>query len=422
MRHRIARYALAFALALVLSRPPHLAPAIEPQQAGRLERVGGVWLAHVQGDPYQMGLQQGALWRTELRGLVQGYLYDQLIAGSGVLHFRLLSQARLLDQSIPEHLRREMEGIADGAGLSYQDVLLLNVVPDLLALMRKLPSWDLFPALFSAASQGTAPARSSLCAAFAGWGHATVEGELLVGHNLDCAESDLLLYHRALIVRQPSTGNASVSLGLMGTVGVWAGMNEEKVVVAVSGSPSADVAVSGQPLPFLLRQVLQSSGNLNQAVNFLLSTERLYGGNVILGDGKTPQGVVLELSAHRHSLFEADIGGDLLLRTNHFLDTELASAQRALLAPEEMAASETRLERMQSVLEPNRGWIGTDKALALLGQMDRVPTGGAQEVGILQTVLLSPATFSLWVAERNTSDPAVSYVRLDLAAELLGSR
>ena len=421
MRNRIFAYTLAFCLAVVLSRPPRQVPASESQQTGHLERIGGICVAYVQGEPYQMGLQQGALLRSELRNLIRDYLYGRLIADYHASHFWLLYQARLLDYGIPASLRQEMHGIADGAGLSYQDVLLLNTVPDLQALTRKVPSWDLFPALFSSASQGVPAARSSLCAAFAGWGHATADGELLVGHNLDCAETDLLQHNLVLTVRQPAKGDSFVALGLAGMVGVWTGMNEEKIIVALSSSPSADVAASGQPLPLLLRQVLESSGGLTEAVDLLLSAKRLYGGNVILGDGKAPQGVVLELSAHQHALFEADVASDLLLRTNHFLDTELAAAQRLVLSTEELAASETRMERLQDVLESNQGWIGTDKALAFLGDMDDAPSSGTKGVGTLQTILLNPARFTLWIAQRNASAATVaSYIRLDFALELLG--
>jgi hypothetical protein len=370
-----------------------------------------------------MGLQQGALLRSELRGLIRDYLYGSLILEYRSSHFWLLHEARLLDRAIPDPLRQEIQGIADGAGLSYQDMLLLNTVPDLRALTRNVPDWDLFPGLFSRASQVVPPARSLLCAAFAGWWRATADGELLVGHNLDCAESDLLQQNLALIVRQPSKGDSLVALGLAGMVGVWTGMNEEKVVVALSSSPSADVAASGQPLPLLLRQVLESSGSLTEAVDLLLSAERLYGGNVILGDGKAPQGVVLELSAHQHALFEADAGSDLLLRTNHFLDSELAAAQRPIVSTEELAASNTRMERLQRVFESNQGWIGIDKALAFLEGVGDRSSGGMEGVGTLQTVLLNPARFTLWIAQRGSSAAAgASYIRLDLASDLLGVR
>lgn len=420
LQNRIIRYTLLFALAAIISRPPRLVPTLDPQRTGRLERIAGMYVTYLQGDPYEMGLQQGSLLRGELRDLVQDYLYGRIVAEHGARHFWLLSQAQLLDHELPNQLRQEMQGIADAAGLSYHDVLLLNTVPDLQALTRKTPSWGLLPALFSNTSQGVPAARSSLCAAFAGWGDATADGELLVGHNLEGAESDLLQRYLALTVRQPSEGDALVSLGLVGTVGVWAGMNEEKITVALSSSPSVDVAARGQPLPFLLREVLASSGNLTEAVNQLLSAERLYGGNVILGDGKAPQGVALELSAHRHALFEAD-AGDLVLRTNHFLDSELALAQQHVLSAQERAASEARLERLRNALESNQSWIGTDKALAFL---EGVGGSSSSALGIdtLQSVLLNPGELAIWIEQGNGGASAASYVRLDFTAELLGHR
>ena len=421
LQNRVIRYTLLFALAAIISRPPRLVPTLAPQRTGRLERIGGMYVAYLQGNPYEMGLQQGALLRSELRDLVQDYLYGRLVAEHGARHFWLLSQARLLDRDVPDQLRQEMQGIADAAGLSYQEVLLLNTTPDLTALTRKTPSWGLFPALFSNTSQGVPAARSSLCAAFAGWGDATADGELLVGHNLEGAESDLLQRYLALTVRQPSQGDAFVSLGLVGTVGVWAGMNAEKITVALSSSPSVDVSARVQPLPFLLREVLEDGGNLTEAVNRLLSAERLYGGNVILGDGKAPQGVALELSAHRHALFEADPGGDLVLRTNHFLDSELALAQQHVLSAQERAASEARLERLQNALESNRGWIGTDKALAFLESIG-TSSSGTPGIDTLQSVLLNPGRLTIWIGQGNGGAGAASYVRLDFSSELLGHR
>lgn len=71
-----------------------------------------------------MGLQQGTLLRDSLRELVRDYLYGHIIADCGASHFGLLNQARLLDKEVPDDLRREMQGIAEGANLSYQNALL----------------------------------------------------------------------------------------------------------------------------------------------------------------------------------------------------------------------------------------------------------------------------------------------------------
>jgi hypothetical protein len=321
-------------------------------------------------------------------------------------------------------------------------VLLLNTIPDLLALTYGLPSWELSPSLLSSAKQSAVITQSPVhrpkdggtlsCATFAAWGRATVGGGLFVGHNLDSAEAGLLGRYLSVVVRRPSQGNTFVSVGLMGTVGVWTGMNEEEVTVTLSSSPSVDLASTGRPLPFLCRRVLESAGHLTEALDVLLSANRLCGGNVVLGDGKVPEAIAVELSAHRHAVFEADAESGLLARTNHFLDPGLALAQRDVLSEQERAASEARLDGLQTPLEFNRGWIGADKGLALLrddheaGFSAGIPSGGTvYQPATLQSVLLHPARLTLWLAQVGGTTPLGSYVNLDLTSlppECLGNR
>lgn len=421
--NRVARYALLIVMGLWMCCPPEVVVAREPREPGRLERVGGLSLAYLHGDPYEMGLQQGALLRVELRSLVLEYLYRRLVLQEEIGHFLLLSQARLVDKELPWHLRSEMRGIADGAGLAYQDVLLLNTMLDLQALGHKLPSWGLFPALFSGSGSRPTAGLSSFCSSFAGWGSATAEGRLLVGHNLDCAAPDPLQHYLLITVRRPSQGNASVAFGLVGGVGAWAGMNAERLAVTLSSSPSCDVLSSGQPLPFLLRQVLESTGDIRSALRLIVSAPRLYGGNVILADGKAPSAVVLELSARQHALFEGRADGGLLLRTNHFLASELKPTQQAATSGEEQAWSEARLERLSAMLESNEGWIGVEKALAFLVDARSAFSSYSRGPAALYSILLVPGECQAWIAA--SSNPHAlerAYVRVDFTPYLLGGR
>jgi isopenicillin-N N-acyltransferase-like protein len=314
-----------------------------------------------------------------------------------------------------------MRGIADGAGLSYQDVLLLNTLPDLLALSCALSSAESYHLPLSSDAVVQPVVRcpqnggAASCSSFAVWDSATVDGGLLVGHKQNSAEANLLDRYLMVVARRPARGNAFVSAGPMGMVGVWAGMNEEQVAVALSSSPSVDVASSGQPPQFLLRQVLERAGDLTQAKRVLLAADRLYGGNVLLGDGKAPGAVAIEMSAHRHAVFETDVGSEPLVRTNHFLDPVLAMAQRHALSGPARSASLARLGALQTLLELNKGWIGADKALALLraDRDGRVSHGfGTQSLvnqsDSLQSVLFYPARLALWVAQRDVQPLSVA--------------
>jgi hypothetical protein len=443
---KIVRYSLLLLIVLAISVSwPRVVPVPAPNPAGQLEHLAGVDVVYLQGAPYEMGLQQGTLLRDPLRDLVSNYLHGHMIAGSSASHASLLSLIRLLEPGIPNALRREMQGIADGAGLSYQDVLLLNIVPDLLTLTYQLPSWQLSPSLTDSASLHYATAVSiphgigcdatALSSSFAAWGPATDNGQLVIGQNLRFVHQEQLRRHWVLAVRRPAQGNAFVSLALMGTVGVWMGMSEEQITVNLAGAPSVDVASHGCPLPFLLRQVLQTAGDLTQAMNLLLASSRLYGGTLLLGDGKAPDAVAIDLSAHRLALYEAAEDMCVLARTNHFVQRDLAATQRAVLAGCEEEASVARLDRLLTVLELNSGWISTEKGLTMLrddrqAQLESSAgvAHGDQAEAAPHSVLLCPSSLMMWVGRLHASEPqsgSVSpvltepYLALDVASLFL---
>ena len=421
MRHRIVRYAFLVVLAVAPACPrPRASPIEGPIAGGHLWQESGMRVLYLQGTPYQMGLQQGVMLRDALRQLLSDYLHQRIIVHHGLSHSGLRAWARLLDPDVPPALRRELQGIADGAGLSYQDVLLLNVVPDLLALTRRPYSWE-------SSSLLHATARHSLpsCVEFAAWGRSTEDKDLIVGHNLHSPDSDLLSPHVLVTVRQPDRGNALASVGLAGTVGVWAGISEEKITVALSSSPSVDSAWQGQPLPFLLRQALGRARDLGEAMDVILSAPRLSGGNVILADAKTPKAVAIEASAHRYAIFESTAECDALARTNHFLDPELALSQQGVLPDPERPANRVRLLELRSLV-CSSSQMDVETGLAILRD-DRVTgyPGNAsysddRSTGVLQSVLFHPSALAMWVARSSAAASSGLHVRIELGASLLG--
>lgn len=403
-----------------MALPTPLGSVHTPNPAGKVEAMGGMRIVYLQGKPYEMGLQQGSLFREELRQFVRYYLYEHLILEQGVAHFWLLAYARLVDQDVPNDLREEMQGIADGAGLSYLDILLLNTIPDLLALARQLPALESFPLRFSATRYNNGKLHVISCMSFSVWGSAAIDGELLLGQNIDSSESNFLSPYLLTIVRQPAFGNAFVSLGMMGMVGVWAGMNEEKIAAVLSSAPSVDAATHGQTLPFLLRRALQNAGNIDEAMNTILAAPRCTGGIILLADGKAPHAVALELSAHQHVIFEIGAERGLLTRTIHFIDPELALLQQDTLSEQEKEMSKARLAQINTQLEVNHGWISTEKALSFLKEERDTISITTQDLPVvpLRSVLFCPGRFLLWIAPDRKAPEC--YIPLSLNQALLG--
>ena len=419
-RARATRYLLLLLLALAFSAPlPHPQPVPNSEARQRWEHVGSVPVLHLCGEPYEMGLGQGSLLRQRLQQFVQDYLYSHVILERNAAYAWLVAYARLLESQLPLDVLQELQGIADGANLPYQDVLLLNLIPELVALTGRLPSWNPSPSLFSLAQEGSAPwPGSSLCSSFAAWGEATEDGQLLIGYNLEEDVANAAHPYLVVMVRHPSHGNAFVSLGLAGTVGVWAGMNEQGIAVALSSAPSADVAQTGLPLPLLLRRVLESSGDLPTAINILLAGKRLCGGNVVLADGKAPEAVAIEMSAHRQAVLEADTQGGTLARTNHFVTPELAMTQQDILPERDRAASQARLDRLQTLLEVNYGWLGKEKGVALLmdtytTRQDNVSTT-VHEPRALESILFQPGQLMMQMVQNGGNTPSRPFLNLTM--------
>lgn len=117
-------------------------------------------VVELEGGPYERGVQHGRRFPAEIRSLytrmltssilpylnreqpdVAGVLaeYDKPLYDDGQFSFQLLLQsARAMEPLIPEDAREEMRGIADGAGLPYEEILVLNTFVDSMLSLRAI--------------------------------------------------------------------------------------------------------------------------------------------------------------------------------------------------------------------------------------------------------------------------------------------
>jgi hypothetical protein len=350
-------------------------------------------ILRLRGSAYEMGYQHGTLLSQEIRSALKEQVYDGLVTEDGLSHLLLLRFARHMEAYIPSEYREEMRGLADGAGLSYSDVLVLHTFRELLSqpwpgsVTRELvlefsppflPPFPLYQPSMSAGSVAENEALDILSlpleSAFAAFGEATSDGKLLQG--VDLADTVGRAEDLLLIVYAPDNGNSFVSLGWPGAVGVTVGLNEEKIAVAELAVPSRDASVEGTPLSFLLRDVLQYAGDIPTALRLLSSAPRTSGHSVIIGDGKPPDAQALELSAHLNAVFEAQQG--VVVRSNQYLDAALAETQ-GVYAGEEYARSQERLNGVSEALDAARGRLDLPGAVNIVrdAHTDDSPSSGS---------------------------------------------
>ncbi|MFT3836875.1 MAG: carcinine hydrolase/isopenicillin-N N-acyltransferase family protein [Myxococcaceae bacterium] len=109
-------------------------------------------LLHVSGKPYDMGLQHGQALKSKIHSFYTRMLTASLLpylgreqadietllpvyggdayANGAFAHQLLVDSAKSIEMSLDDDVREEMKGIADGSGLAYEDVLLLNTFTD----------------------------------------------------------------------------------------------------------------------------------------------------------------------------------------------------------------------------------------------------------------------------------------------------
>jgi isopenicillin-N N-acyltransferase-like protein len=251
-------------------------------------------LLHVYGSAYEMGFAQGQIWgKAHMEKFAAG-TYEYLIQGGlDALGDRLPEkfQALLIEKGLdraldwtaeqtapftPQHYLDEIRGIADGAGVDYQTLLRLNMIPEV---------------------------TKASCSFFGAWGDASADGHTYQLRALDYAtDCDTFTDMRMVVVYHPSGGRvASVSLGWPGLVGVLTGFSEQQIGISEIGVSFSDDSfgqgtdntppekVAGQPWMSVLRDVAETATGLDSALAVIENANRTC--NLIIGIGSGKDGV-----------------------------------------------------------------------------------------------------------------------------------
>ncbi len=139
---------LGLGLVLVLGLPNCSKPTPPPTRQ----------LVELRGSPYERGLQHGTQLRSEIRSFYTTLLtasllpflnreqagisavlttYQQPLYQNGQFSTQLLlDSAHEMEHSIPAAYKQEMQGVADGSGMSYDQILLLNTFAEATLAVR----------------------------------------------------------------------------------------------------------------------------------------------------------------------------------------------------------------------------------------------------------------------------------------------
>lgn len=255
-----------------------------------LKLIEGVPLLHVHGTPEEMGEQQGVLLKTQIRELIEQYLNRFLQIGGGInARGPVLRTARQMEKSIPAIYLREMEALARGSGIAYEDILLANTVFDI--------------------------KRAFFCTTVVAVGDRSADGKPIFGRNLDFPTLGVAHQYTCVIVYHPKDGRAVASVTFPGIIGVLSGMNDAGVTAATMEVRRRDTQVGATPYALVFRAALTAANQTDDVVKAVSENARTSTNNLMICDAEG-RAACAELDIRAVVIRRPENGA--LYSTNHF--------------------------------------------------------------------------------------------------------
>jgi hypothetical protein len=279
---------------------------------------------HIEGEPYERGVQHGRLLAPEIAAHVRCFASFQGSKDPAAAwrQTRTLVNALFLRRYAKEFLE-EMKGIADGAsaaGARYDgrpidlvDVVTLNAWPEVMTLDRALEATPTglegirFPLDAPAAKVAPKPER---CSAFAATGPATKDGKVVFGHITMFSLYPSNFYNVWLDVK-PAKGHRVFMQSY--PAGIQSGMdyyyNDAGILCCETTITQTKFDASGAALASRIRQAMQYADSIDKVAEILRDGNNgLYTNEWLLADVKTNEIAMLELGTRKTKLSRSSKG------------------------------------------------------------------------------------------------------------------
>ncbi len=274
------------------------------------------WIVlHIEGEPYERGVQHGRLLAPEIAAEVLCLAERQSpkAPADGWKATRTLVNALFVRRYDKEYLE-EMKGIADGAAaagarfdgreIDLTDIVAVNCWPELMTLNSAL---DAEPTGLEGLRRVEAPPKPDHCSAFAAVGPATADGKIVFGHVTMYSLYESSFFNVWLDVKS-AKGHRVLMQSYPG--GVQSGLdyylNDNGLLVAETTIAQTRFDGTGLSVASRIRKALQYADSIDQAVEILKGENNgLYTNEWLLADVKTNEIAMFELGTHQSKLYRS---------------------------------------------------------------------------------------------------------------------
>jgi len=352
---------------LILLSTLTLLAAPDPRLKGAHRREQAGWIqVRLQGDPATLGFQHGYLLAPEIDDALK--MLPTFLKGSTGKDwpfFRETAQ-RLFWPKLGEEYRTEIEGIAAGLrarGHRY-DALDLVVLNGWLEL-----SWYYLPALADKAQPGSADNKApGNCSAFIATGSATLDGQIVMGHN-SWVDYPVGSRWRIAFDLHPSRGHRIAMDGFPGSI-----QSGDDFIINGAGLLITETTISGfkgfaegkTPEFIRARRASQYAASIDDFVRLISEDSNgAYANTWLVGDLKTHEIAKLDLGLKHQKLWRTKDGA--FVGSNFGTDEALLKEETTFDAKEPSSSPNARRVRWEGLMVEHRGRIDAEVGKAMLG-------------------------------------------------------
>lgn len=253
------------------------------------------------GSPFERGLQHG----RSLSRQISGFLNDnrarinsirEFPLDEAVIQSQVQQHAAIIEEQLPE-IALELKGLAEGANISYEDAVLLQIRVELIAYNKQdILEGDCSTLAFTTQSQA-----------------------VITGQTIDLPGDMAELGCIFRIIPERAEDAEILMYGFAGLLG-YMGLNSYGLSININMVISSD----WQPgvSPYLLVRHLLTLSSINECLAELKRIKRSSSRSFLIADKEKL--VNVEFTVDELRVMEANV----LLHTNHFLDTDLAKKDK----------------------------------------------------------------------------------------------
>lgn len=277
-------------------------------------------ILYLNGTHYEMGYQHGYLLADEIGENFRAFLnYTETFGWNYSFYVWLWNEIK---DYVPQEYKDEIEGIADGSGISILNISINNIMAD----------WF-------------------HCCNAAAWGPATIDNKLYHIRSFDWSMKMIdpitgrgLRENQILMIRNPKNGYASVEPSFSGLIGGPGGINENGIGIGILCSYCFDEINSthaeGIPVTFRVKMVLDKAANVSNALE-IINSNKTSGYNFIISDKDIAYAVEQTLTHSYNGTWDDPVESNrpfwsidhVVRRTNIFINPNLAKLQRKYYNP-----------------------------------------------------------------------------------------